>query len=335
MKRLLPVRNVELTLIRQPGAPSALVTLGIQARVASALPARQDPTRPRLDLPPVPIALPEHTRPLKQLMSACNVLPTRTLLLAARAASVMLAIRAPAIHAPRAHLANSRRTLDRGRALTVQQATILTNSLQSSATIVPLIRTHRQEVWNVSVMQDTPVSTSRALRARQERTNLRLGQLLVQAAPLANLRHPLPLSSVTSVAPILSLLQAVQSACARQDSAGLQTPAELVPPAHTRQQQGARHVASVLQENLQVKRRQLNVSNAARILTRPLVVQCASAMEGFPERVIHAQHALLASTSWLRAQLLVPTVTPGRTQLQPLLWNAPSAQQIQIRWLAA
>jgi len=99
------------------------------------------------------IALPEHTRPLKQLMSACNVLPTRTLLLAARAASVMLAIRAPAIHAPRAHLANSRRTLDRGRALTVQQATILTNSLQSSATIVPLIRTHRQEVWNVSVMQ--------------------------------------------------------------------------------------------------------------------------------------------------------------------------------------
>jgi len=75
----------------------------------------------------------------------------------------------------------------------------------------------------------------------------------------------------------------------KQDSVGLQTPAELVPPAHTRQQQGARHVASVLQENLQVKRRQLNVTNAARILTRPLVVQCASAMEGFPERVIHAQ----------------------------------------------
>jgi len=74
-----------------------------------------------------------------------------------------------------------------------------------------------------------------------------------------------------------------------QDLVGPEMLAELAPPARTRQQLGARHVESVLQENLQVDRRPLNVRNVVRILTRPRVVQYASAMEGFLERVTHAQ----------------------------------------------
>lgn len=174
-------------------------------------------------------------------------------------------------------------------------------------------------------MPDTLVNTSRALRARQEPTKLRLGLQRAQTALQANTRQLQPLSTATSVAPIPSLLQAVQSASVMLDSVGPRTPAELAPRARTRQQLGARPVGTVLPESLPADRRPPSVTTALRILTPPQAAQFASAMEDLRVRA-HAQLALLASSKRPRAQPPVPTVTLGRTRRQQHRWNAPPVQ---------